>query len=56
MPTDLQERYHSPNANQPQRLELKSNIAHYMEAGGKLASQNTRDFNHYMDSVYAPGL
>ncbi len=39
---------------QSQHLELKRNIAHYMNAGGKLSSQNTRDFNSYTERVYAP--
>lgn len=39
-----------------QRLELKRNIAHYMDAGGELAPQNSGDFNPYTERVYAPEL
>jgi hypothetical protein len=41
---------------QIQHLELKRNIAHYMDAGGMLSSQNTRNFNAYTERVYAPEL
>ncbi|QPJ61725.1 MAG: hypothetical protein G3M70_07420 [Candidatus Nitronauta litoralis] len=39
-----------------QMLELRQDIAHYKEMGGKLPEQEARDFTHSFEKTYEPTL